>query len=250
MDDTNYKITFKIHYHEVNLHEQATPLTMLHYLEDTAIAHSQAVGQGIEQLKEKKQAWILNRWQLQMDLYPVLGETVTIETWSAGFERFYGSRDFLIKDSEERIIGRATSLWIFYNSERKRPLRIPPEFEEAYGVNSKRALEASVLESEESTPIEEREQTFSVRRSDIDTNGHVNIVNYLEWMLEAVPEEVYSNKRLAALEIVYRKAATYGTDIYSKCIALNSTEDHIICRHTIVNKGDLEELAIAKTVWV
>lgn len=250
MSGKNYKIEFTIYYHQVNCHEQATPLTMLHYLEDTAIAHSEAVGQGLEQLKAKKQAWILNQWQLQMDRYPLVGERVIIETWSVGFERFYGSRDFLIRDSEERIIGRATSLWIFYNTERKRPLRIPPEFAKAYGVNPERAIAASDQEFAEGSLLEAREQSFSVRRSDIDTNGHVNNVNYLEWMLEAVPEEVYGKHCLGALEIVYKKAAAYGAGIDSKCAALHTGEGNIICRHTILKNGDLEELALAKTVWV
>lgn len=254
MEDKNYKTEFIIHYHQVNPYEYATPLTMLHYLEDTAIAHSQAVGQGIEQLKAKKQAWILNQWQLQMESYPVLGERIIIETWSAGFERFYGSRDFLIRDRDNRILGKATSLWIFYNTERKRPTRIPPEFEEAYGVCSKRVFEVPIKEfSKEFTESKitgEHELAFSVRRSDIDTNGHVNNANYLEWMLEAVPEDIYERHQLAALDIVYKKAVTYGNGIHSKCLSAVLEEDKIICKHGILKDGELDELAAAKTVWV
>jgi len=35
--------------------------------------------------------------------------------------------------------------------------------------------------------------------------------NYLQWMLEVVPEDIYLNYHLAALKITYKKAATYGS---------------------------------------
>ncbi len=251
MKSDKFTLEFEVHYHEVNPYEKATPLTILHYLEDAAISHSEAVGQGIEQLKAKKQAWILNQWHLQMDCYPVLGEKVMIETWSAGFERFYGTRDFLIRDKQQRVIGRATSLWIFYNTESKRPLRIPPDFQEAYGSDPTRAIVESLdqRQNEELDQVGESEQIFTVRRSDIDTNGHVNNANYLEWMLEVIPEDIYQNKHLAALEITYKKATTYGTSVCSKCFVSNPKENNVLCRHAILGNVDRQELAIAKTIW-
>jgi len=98
---------FLVHYHEVNPQEQSTPLTLLYYLEDAAIAHSESVGNGVAQIKAEGLAWILNRWHLQMDQYPKLGEKVILETWSSSFERFYGRREFLIRNEQEDIIGQA-----------------------------------------------------------------------------------------------------------------------------------------------
>jgi len=252
MENRKYKMEFEVHYHEVNPYERATPLTILHYLEDAAISHSESVGQGIERLKAQKQAWILNEWHLQMDRYPVLGEKVMIETWSAGFERFYGTRDFLITDKHQKIIGRATSLWIFYNTERKRPSRIPPDFLEAYGVDLTRAIKEPLgqYQIEEGDQEGEIEQIFTVRRSDIDTNGHVNNANYLQWMLEVVPEDIYLNYHLAALKITYKKAATYGSSIRSKCVFPSQRVKTSVCRHVILGDNvDPQELATAKIVW-
>ncbi|EHQ87820.1 acyl-[acyl-carrier-protein] thioesterase [Desulfosporosinus youngiae] len=252
MENRKYKIGFEVHYHEVDPSERATPLTILHYLEDAAISHSESVGQGIERLKAQKQAWILNEWNLQMDRYPVLGEKVMIETWSAGFDRFYGTRDFLIIDKNDKVIGRATSVWIFYNTERKRPSRIPADFLEVYGIDLRRALNEplSKCQLEEGDQKGENEQLFTVRRSDIDTNGHVNNANYLQWMLEVVPEDIYLNYHLAALEITYKKAVTYGSSILSKCVFPNQRVKTSVCRHAILEDNSFHhELATAKTVW-
>ncbi|MHB8073093.1 acyl-[acyl-carrier-protein] thioesterase [Desulfosporosinus fructosivorans] len=251
MQSQKYRMEFVVHYHEVNPEEQATPLTLLYYLEDAAIAHSESVGYGLAQVKDEGLAWILNRWHLQMDRYPILGEKVTIETWPSSFERFYGRREFLIWNMNQEIIGRATSLWIFYNIVTKRPSRIRSEFGEAYGLDPVRAIDDPFA------PLQaigigagEAEQEFSVRRSDIDTNGHVNNASYLQWMIEVVPEDTYQKSKLSSLEIQYKKETTYGSSISSKCLREGLDRLQSVCRHVILAEDSGQELAIAKTVWV
>ena len=253
MEDQTFRMKFLVHYHEVDTEEKATPLTLLHYLEDAAIAHSESVGNGVAQIKDEGLAWILNRWHLQMDQYPKLGEKVILETWSSSFERFYGRREFRIRNVAEEIIGRATSLWIFYNMGTKRPCRIRPEFGAAYGLDTLRAID-DAFEPLDAIGVGagKGEQEFLVRRSDIDTNGHVNNANYLEWMLEVVPEEIYKNHQLASLEIQYKKETTYGSSIHSKCMIDSLELDDLqpVCRHAILGEDLGQELAIGKTVWV
>ena len=251
MQNQKFRMEFVVHYHEVNPEEQATPLTLLYYLEDAAIAHSESVGYGLAQVKAEELAWLLNRWHLQMDRYPKLGEKVIIETWPSSFERFYGRREFLIKNMNREIIGRATTLWIFYNIATKRPSRIRTEFGKVYGLDPLRAI------NDPFDPLlaigvgaGECEQEFSVRRSDIDTNGHVNNANYLQWMLEVVPEDIYQNTQLASLEIQYKKETTYGSRIRSKCQIEGLDRLQSVCRHVILGEDTGQELALAKTVWV
>ena len=251
MQNQKYKMEFVVHYHEVNPKEQATPLTLLYYLEDSAIAHSESVGYGLSQVKREGLAWILNRWHLQMDQYPRLGEKVIVETWPSSFERFYGRREFLIRNKHQEVIGRATSLWIFYNIATKRPVRIRSEFGEVYGLNPIRAIDdpfdpLPVM----SAGVWEGEQEFSVRRSDIDTNGHVNNANYLQWMLEVVPEDIFQNYQLTSLEIQYKKETTYGSSISSKCQIEGLDGLHKTCGHVIHGEESGQELTLAKTVWV
>ena len=252
MGNQKFRIEFEVHYHEVNPLEEATPLTMLHYLEDAAIAHSESVGYGVGRLKTEQRAWILNRWHLHIERYPVYGEKVIIETWPSKYERFYATREFLIINDKQEIIGRATSLWIFINTATKRPLRIGPEFRDAFGLDPLRAIEDPFEQLhvvKEGEGGSEKEQGFFVRRSDIDTNGHVNNANYLQWMIEAVPENVYHHNHLASLEIIYKRETTYGSNIRSKCHVEDSTLIKPVCRHIILDDVG-QELALGRTVWI
>ena len=57
-------------------------------------------------------------------------------------------------------------------------------------------------------------ESFStvVGRRDIDTNHHVNNLHYLDYAVEALPQEVFEHLP-ATLEIVYRKQILLGTPI-------------------------------------
>ncbi|TGE33663.1 acyl-ACP thioesterase domain-containing protein [Desulfosporosinus sp. Sb-LF] len=253
MLNPRFRMEFEVHYHEVNPQEKATPLTILYYLEDAAISHSESVGYGVGRLRSEQRAWILNRWHLQIDQYPTYGEMVIIETWPSNFERFYATREFLIKNYREEVIGRATSLWIFMNTETKRPLRIGLEFRDAYGLDPVRAIEDPFDQLQAISKgggVSEEEQIFLVRRSDIDTNGHVNNANYLQWMLEVIPENIYQQNQLISLKIIYKKETTYGSTIRSKCLIEDSGSTRSVCRHVILGDNMDQELAIAQTVFL
>ncbi|MGI6777524.1 MAG: acyl-[acyl-carrier-protein] thioesterase [Acetivibrionales bacterium] len=132
---------FYIHNYETGKHKQATPISILHYLEETALSHTESVGLGIDRMKADGTAWILNRWSVRTNRYPCWKEKIVVETWPSSFRRFYATREFYIKDANENIIVRASSLWVYLNILKKRPLRIPEYFGELYGVTYNLAVE-------------------------------------------------------------------------------------------------------------
>lgn len=239
---------FEIRYNDVNRFKEATPLTMLNYLEEAAISHSSFVGYDIDRLKSDGLGWVLNRWILHIDKYPVWNESVIVETWPSSFERFYATREFFIKNPDGVIIGRAASLWIFISIEKRRPTRIPENFSEVYGINEIKAVEDSFREIRLlGEPDFCRE--FAVRQSDIDTNGHVNNGNYVEWMLEALPQEVNLEYSLSSLEIEYKKETGYGDEIISKCKNIYNAGPSLEFVHTVQGSGSKGELAVGRTLW-
>ena len=47
-------------------------------------------------------------------------------------------------------------------------------------------------------------------KRDIDTNNHVNNLYYLDYALEALPEEVYNKFKFPNVEIMYKHEAKLG----------------------------------------
>lgn len=248
MKEVKYTKEFQVHYYEIDKYQMATPITIINYLEETAIAHSESVGYGVSKLLQDGAGWVLNRWHITMERYPSWNEKVVVETWPSSFERFHATREFYIKDSKGIIIGKATSIWIYFNINKRRPARIPAEISEAYGIASARAIEKDFKEL---TNVEEIEfqKDFYVRRSDIDTNNHVNNTRYVEWALEAIPQEVYDEYMLSTIDVVYKKETNYGAAIYSNCKAVK--RDALSCEfaHSILSKDDSTVVCLISTEW-
>ncbi len=244
-----YSKEFNIHYYEVDSSQYATIASILNYLQDTAISHSTSVGLGVNDLISVGACWVLSRWSLIIEKYPIIDERITIETWPWRMERFYAWRDFLIKNSNGEVIVKASSLWIYIDIAKRRPIRIPDEYSKIYGLEQDIKSIENPFSDFDVSATSSACLEFSVRRSDIDTNRHVNNSRYIEWILEAVPARIYDNYRIKSLEIIYRKETRYGNAVCSdySISAEKSTEAELI--HTILDKDLKTELAIAKTLW-
>ena len=49
------------------------------------------------------------------------------------------------------------------------------------------------------------EETFKVRYSDIDSNGHVNNTKYIEWSIETLPKNIVDNYMLEEIKVIFEK---------------------------------------------
>jgi medium-chain acyl-[acyl-carrier-protein] hydrolase len=237
---------YEIYYFQIDQNKEVTPISILQFLEDIATSHSEAVGLGIDYLKAEGSGWVLNRWLLKMSSYPKLGDKILVETWPSKFDRFYGTREFRIVAENGDILGRASSLWIFLNLDKKRPMRIPTHFEQAYGLVEQQQVKESFQDFPEWCQAESALR-FHVRKSDIDTNGHVNNTRYVEWMLEGITEGVTRDYQLSELEVIYKKETMYGADIHSEIKAQKNLYPKYY--HRILDENRVQELALGRTVW-
>lgn len=248
MGNAKFSKEFEVHYYEINKHREVTPVSLLNFLEDSAISHSKYAGYGVEKLKAEGIGWLLKRWVLKMDRYPVLNEKILITTWPSEFKRFYASREFVISDVQGGVIGKATSLWIYFNLEKKRPVRIPDNMSKEYNVG---CFAPIGLCFNEISDIEDaqNEKRFAVRMTDIDTNNHVNNSKYVGWVLESLPGDMHDNFTLSSLEVDYIKETCYGSIVASTSKKSGTTEDGCEYIHKIKSESCGYTAALARTVW-
>lgn len=242
-----YRKSFKIPYYDSDKNGKATPLSILSYLGETSGAHTDSIGFSHDKISKLNYAWMLNRWKVRIEEYPNVKDKITIETWSSGIDRFYATREFIIYNEKEKEIGRASTLWIFIDIERKRPVRIPQEYVEMIKpVNEK--LFHNFFDFKKEYSIDNYID-FHVRRSDIDYNNHVNNTKYLSWMLEAVPENIYENNVLNEFEILFKKETIYGHTILSGIKESKLGEERSLFLHSIINRDNKESQAMGLTIW-
>ena len=94
----------------------------------------------------------------------------------------------------------------------------------------------------------DRELDFTVRRSDLDSAEHVNNTSYVEWAIEAVPDEVWSTAELAELEIQFVAECHQGQTVLSRSQLVGRGGD-IEVRHQLMRHEDNSEVARALSRW-
>lgn len=206
--------SFEPRYYEMDRFGKATPLTMLSLFEETAFTHCEETDYGVYRLREEGLGWVLLHGTCRMDRYPGYREPFTVETRIVAARRFYGLRVFLVRDGSGALIGSCESMWTFYDVERRRPVPIPGELLSRWGCDPAAELTRSTpaFDAPDASLIDPSLR-YAVRISDIDTNGHVNNVNYLEWALESVPPEVQDSHTLSLIQGVYRHQVVYGQTV-------------------------------------
>lgn len=243
-----YGKNFEIYYYDVDKFNRITPLSILNYLEETAISHSWSVGLGCEELYEKGYAWVLSKWHVEIERYPSFKDKIYVETWASSFDRYFANRWFTIKDEKGNIIIRAASQWILIDIDKRKAVKIPKEISDCYGVVDEIATDESFMNFEK-VEIDENKRKYEIRRSDIDTNGHVNNKKYIEWIIETIPDEVYESYYLSSFDVLYKKETSYGHSIYSTYMEVKKDE-HSVQYHHLIRSEDDTELARIYTKWV
>lgn len=203
-----YTFESRIRFSEIDHTRQITLPGIVNYFQDCSIFQSEGLGLGIEYLKEKKRAWVLSSWQVEVERYPELGEKIKVSTWATDFKGMLGNRNFCMEDEAGRYAAYANSLWVYMDIEKGRPARPSEEEVAAYGRGE--PLEMEYTSRKIALPEElVKLPGFPVRRSQIDTNEHVNNCQYVQMAAEAADEE----RKIRRLRAEYRRSAVCGDQI-------------------------------------
>jgi len=176
------KIHHKVGFFDIDHQLKLTVQSVARFFQEIATLHSVKVGVGPDVLSKRDVGWLLNRLEIELFRYPVLGEDIHISTWSRGFKGVKGYRDYLIYSSKGEI-ARGSGIWIFYNSRKKRIARIPKDISTRYEVENEKWFDHEIEDWKTCGQIESDQNIdISLRYSDFDMNGHVNNTKYIGFL--------------------------------------------------------------------
>lgn len=184
--DSLYELTQRIGYFQVDQHHSIRLSSLFQLFQEAAIHHANQWKIGTSIMAEKGESWILSRVAMQLDRYPKLDETVTVQTWATRLTQFKGFREFRIIVGADTI-GRVSSLWLYINIAKKAFSKIPSEIEQAFPVRPDDIYFASLDRLRLPKPEQESPTTsISLRYTDIDGNHHVNNAAYMDLLQTAL----------------------------------------------------------------
>jgi acyl-ACP thioesterase len=176
--EASHKIGFFDIDHQFKLRVQSAA----RFFQEMATFHSTKIGAGPDALFEKGVVWFLNRLEIQFFRYPILGEEIKITTWSRGFKRYKGFREYAI-DSSKGQIARGSSVWLFFDLKRKRISKVPAQISQLYEIEQEKWFDKDIDDWKTCGKIQpEQHMDISLRYSDFDVNGHVNNTIYLGFL--------------------------------------------------------------------
>ena len=238
-----YTKEFVIPYYDCSRDRFVRPESLLEYMGEASVLHGDTLGVGGADLFKMGFVWMLNRWKVKFIEYPKSRETITVETWSSGIDRFYATREFNIYGSDGKLLVQASTQWVFFDILKRRPTRVPKEISAVYdSENEHNFYEFHDFKNEIQT---DEAIEFHVRKSDIDFNHHVNNVKYLNWMVEVLPKQL-DDQYLYELDIQYKKEIKQGSSIKSEA-SIDIEGEETVCYHKIVGNDDLH--AFGRSVW-
>jgi len=222
------------------------PLGILYgYLQEAADMHATSLGFDSGTMLQKNLVWMLLRVHLRLDGGLVQRQVIEVETWPSKLESRFAHRDYRIyRTGEARPFGVATSTWILIDLTKNRPAVMTEFFPPEYHRGAERAHDLSAPSLGAKAPVIS-ERIFPVRRSDIDLNGHVNNLHYVEWLAESVPYEVWDDHTVCELYVEFKKQVRFGETVTSSVVQA-APLDFV---HRMRSDGQQGEILTAWTRW-
>lgn len=214
---------------------------------DVATEHANALNIGFERLRTFNAAWVLSRLSIQMDRWPGVNEEWTMTTWIENWNRLYSDRVFEITDAQGNVIGNARTAWVAIDVDSRTPAdltQLHPETmiyaEKKCPVPRMRKLLPVALDT--ATVVRDYQFLYT----DIDVNGHVNSVRYVEHILNLWPPALYAKYPLCGFEIAYIHECFYDQRV--AIAAIETQPDDTGTAHATVDILRDGERAVAAAV--
>ncbi len=172
--------------------------------------HAADRGFGIAELNENHYTWVLSRLAIELNDLPRQYEPFSVETWVEDVYRLFTDRNFALLNKEGKTIGYARSVWAMMSMETRKPadlLSLHGGSITDYICDKECPIEKpGRIKVANDMPV----SVYETRYSDIDINGHVNSIKYIEHILNLFPLEVFKEKFVKRFEIAYVAESYYG----------------------------------------
>lgn len=183
------------------------------HLLNAADFHSTDRDFGITYLNPIHKTWVLSRLAVEMDEMPMQYTKFNVETWVESAMKYFTNRNFRVVGEDGKVYGYGRSVWAMIDTETRQPQDIL-EIHDGEIVNW--------IETEKECPIEKSsrvkmsDKAVLVREidtyyNDVDVNGHVNSIKYIEHILDLFSIDFYRENNIKRFEIAY-VAESYGGD--------------------------------------
>lgn len=203
---------FKVEQYQCNLRKMLRFSFLVNTMLSAADYHSSERGYGTDYLNSCGKTWVLSRLAVEMARIPSRHEVIAVETWVEKVHPLFTNRNFRISvDATGEVLGWGRSVWAMIDTTTRHPVNLL-EFKDG-------AIQEFIVLPDSSEYIEvpitkpvriqiNTEETSLVREvntyfSDVDFNGHINSMRYLDHILDLFTLSWHKENNIQRLDIAY-----------------------------------------------
>lgn len=228
-----YEVEFHAPYYAYAPGGVLKPSFVIESFQEAACRHADSRSCGIAELLSRGLTWVMRRYSVRF-IEPVESSSLIVRTWYQGYKNFMSMRSFDARDASGRVVATALSSWILLDVVRMHPTRLATGLPEAY-FSGEDTADAPQPDRLRASGEPESILPLTVRRHELDMNGHANHTAYFDWIFESVPDEVYDLSRPVALEAEYLHAVMRGE---VECGTRRVGDDPVRYEHSLVVIGE------------
>lgn len=217
------------------------------HLLNAADFHATERGFGMDSLNLDNKTWVLSRLAIEMTERPKEYARFNVETWIEGAMKYFTHRNFRIVDSTDssRVYGYGRSIWAMIDTITRQP-------QDILAVNNGSII--NYIDTEKPCPIAQLSRvkmsnnaklvsSINTSYSDVDVNGHINSIKYIEHVLGLFALEWHSSHVIRRFDIAYVAESHYGDQLefYREDISEN-----VICIRIMKIQGDNNPIEVCR----
>jgi acyl-CoA thioesterase FadM len=210
---------FRVRFDEAGPDGRVRSSALLRYAQDLAWQHSDALGFDRAWYAGRAMTWLVRAAELAVLTPMTSGDTVIGTTEVVGWRRVWSRRRTEFRDADGAMTAWVHIDWVLIDG-RGAPLRIPADFQDAFGVPDATFPLARVALPD--APDDVAAVQVAVRPQELDPLDHVNNAVYADWLEEQVlgvggaagESAVRRLPRVVRLE--YARAAEAGSTVLAR----------------------------------
>ena len=186
------------------------PSSILFFVQEAAGQHCNLLKVDWDTLAKQHLFWAVTRHRVQITRLPTRGETITVETWPMPTTKVAFPRSVVAYDEQGQEVFRAISIWVLMDS-RTRMMILPGKS----GVLVEGALRGNELSVPRAIlpALLQKQDTRTVRYTQLDRNGHMNNTKYLDWVDDLLPSAFHKEHPVREFSVSYHAEAREGQQI-------------------------------------
>ncbi len=201
-----------VRYSECDEDGKLSLASMMNYLQDVVLFHSEAIGMGPGYLIERHRAWYLIGWQIVIERMPVMFKKISLKTSPNKTSGCFCNRNIMIEGADGEYAVKANSVWVYLDLEHNTFARPDKEQMDRYGTMDPIDMDYAPRKIDLPDGLENAGE-IRVGTSLLDMNKHVNNVKYVELAREVLEKERVDVREL---RVEYKKQAHLGDVMHPK----------------------------------